>query len=157
MRYIQRFLRSRKTATFQKSQCRGNPRQRLAAEFRVIPTCTRLVYTLGHAREMRLPVLHRIIDILNLFRRGSRKFCQRGSNSATLTIYFFRGERIQILLKAGQHRPASKTPFNTCSSLALRITGSPDPLSPLWIRAAHDVEHPTYIGEGVSAGGRGSR
>ena len=102
---------------------------------------------------MRLPVLHRIIDILNLFRRGPRKFCQRGYNSATLTVYFFRGERIQIPLKAGQHRPASKTPFN--SSLALRITGSPDPLSPLWIRAAHDVEHPTYIGEGVSAGGGG--
>ena len=97
--------------------------------------------------------LHPIIDILNLFRRGPRKFCQRGSNSAPLTIYFFRGERIQIPLKAGQHRPASKTPFN--SSLALRITGSPDPLSPLWIRASHDVEHPTYIGEGVSAGGGG--
>ena len=34
---------------------------------------------------------------------------------ATLTFFFlfsfFRGERIQILLKAGHHRPASKAPY----------------------------------------------
>ena len=52
--------------------------------------------------------LHRIIDILILFMRGSRKFCQRGSNSAALTIIL---ERIQIPLKADQCRPASETPF----------------------------------------------
>ena len=50
--------------------------------------------------------LHRIIDILILFMRGSRKFCQRGSNSATLTIILDR-----VPLKADQCRPASETPF----------------------------------------------
>ena len=40
--------------------------------------------------------------------RGSRKFRQRGSNSANV---FLEGERIQIPLKAGQYRPASETPF----------------------------------------------
>ena len=83
-------------------------------------------------------MLHRFIDILILFMLG--KFCQRGSNSATLTI-FFRGERIQIPLKAGQHRPASETPFN--SLIALRISGVPGPLSPSG--SAHAFEHPTYI------------
>ena len=46
--------------------------------------------------------------------RRSRKFGQRGSNSATLATFFyffFRGERIQIALKAGHHRPARETPF----------------------------------------------
>ena len=75
------------------------------------------------------------IDILILFRRGSRKFCQMGSNSATLTVYFFRGERIQIPLKAGQHRHASETQFN--SSLPLRISrGSGPPVLPLDPRSA---------------------
>ena len=79
--------------------------------------------------------------ILILFMRG--KFCQRGSNSATLTI-FFRGERIQIPLKAGQHRPASETPFNSLIALRIvRISGVPDPLSPSG--SAHAFEHPTYI------------
>ena len=88
---------------------------------------TRLVYTLGHAREMRLSVLHRIIDILIIFRRGSRKFLSVGVQLCNTDNIFFRGERIQTPLKAGQHRPASETPFN--SSLALRISGGPDPLS----------------------------
>ena len=91
---------------------------RTFSAYEYIHFSTRLVYTLGHAREMRLSVLHQIIDILILFRRGSRKFCQRVSNSATLTIYFFRGERIQIPLKAGQHRPASETPFNSSLDVA---------------------------------------
>ena len=49
--------------------------------------------------------------------RGSRKFCQRGSNSATLTFFFFvfllvmRGGLIQIPHKVGHHRSASETPF----------------------------------------------
>ena len=30
-------------------------------------------------------------------------------------FFFFKGERIQISLKAGQHRPASETPFNGVS------------------------------------------
>ena len=69
--------------------------------------------------------------------RGSRKFCQRGSNSDNgysiylfLFIYLFyffffffdddfffliRGERIQIALNAGHHRPASETPLNDVS------------------------------------------
>ena len=38
--------------------------------------------------------------------RGSRKFCQRGSNSAN--VFFFEGERIQVSLKAGQHRPVKR-------------------------------------------------
>ena len=44
--------------------------------------------------------------------RGSRKFCQRGSNWHFL--YFFksiRGERILLPQKAGHHQPASGTPF----------------------------------------------
>ena len=50
--------------------------------------------------------------------RGSRKFCQRGSNSATLTKIFFcikRGEMIQIQQKAGHHRHASERHFNGVS------------------------------------------
>ena len=48
--------------------------------------------------------------------RGSRKFCQRGSNSEKCFCYCFfqlirRGERIQITLKAGHHRPNRETPF----------------------------------------------
>ena len=46
--------------------------------------------------------------------RGSRNFCQRGFNSATLTTFFFfsffRGERIYISLKAVHHGPASEAP-----------------------------------------------
>ena len=39
--------------------------------------------------------------------RGSRKFCQRGSDSARVFfLCLFRGERIQISLKASHHRPA---------------------------------------------------
>ena len=38
--------------------------------------------------------------------RGSRKFCQRGSN-----IVFYKEKRIQIALKAGHHRPVSEMPF----------------------------------------------
>ena len=70
-------------------------------------------------------------------------------------FFFFKGERIQISLKAGHHRPASETPFNGVS-LACRwwpnveywlgcsenfrgfdlvSLRGPDPLSPLWIRA----------------------
>ena len=46
--------------------------------------------------------------------RGSRKFCQRGSNFNFLFIFLFflmRGGRIQIRLLAGHQRPASETPF----------------------------------------------
>ena len=39
--------------------------------------------------------------------RESRKFCQRGSNSDNFIL--MRGNRIQIALKAGHHRPASET------------------------------------------------
>ena len=39
----------------------------------------------------------------------SRKFSQRGSNSEN--DFFMRGERIQIALIVGHHRPTSKTPF----------------------------------------------
>ena len=41
--------------------------------------------------------------------RESRKFCQMGSNSDT--VFLLRGERIQIALKEGHHRPASETLF----------------------------------------------
>ena len=59
---------------------------------------------------------------------------------------------LQMPLKAGQHRPSSETPFN--SSLALIISGGPDPMSPLLIRAALDFEQPTYIEGGVGGGSR---
>ena len=70
-------------------------------------------------------------------------------------FFLFYGERIQISLKAGHHRPASETPFNGVS-LACRwwpnvecwlgcsenfrgfhlvLLRGPDPLPPLWIRA----------------------
>ena len=55
--------------------------------------------------------LHRIIDILILFMRGSRKFCQRGVQLCNTDNNFRPGERIQIPLKADQCRPASETPF----------------------------------------------
>ena len=42
----------------------------------------------------------------------------------TDNMYIFRGERIQIPLKAGQHPPANETPFN--SVIAMRISGDPD-------------------------------
>ena len=45
---------------------------------------------------------------------GSRKFCQRESNSDNVFVLFcvlMRGERIQKVLKARHHRPASETPF----------------------------------------------
>ena len=40
---------------------------------------------------------------------GSRKFCQKGSNSGNVVVD--EGERIQIPQKAGPYRTASKTPF----------------------------------------------
>ena len=36
-------------------------------------------------------------------------------NSDNVFFFFFKGERIQISLKAGHHRPASETPFNGVS------------------------------------------
>ena len=70
-------------------------------------------------------------------------------------FFFFKGERIQISLKAGHHRPASETPFNGVSlacrwwpnvecwlgcsenfrGFCLVLLRGPNPLSPLWIRA----------------------
>ena len=79
-------------------------------------------------------------------------------------FFLFKGERIQISLKAGHHRPASETPLNGVSlacrwqpnvecwlgsfensrgsgpvllrnSIFLQGGGGPDPLSPSWIRA----------------------
>ena len=49
--------------------------------------------------------------------RGSREFCKRGSNSGNIFFFFFfnstknSAHQCQIALKAGHHRPASKTPF----------------------------------------------
>ena len=53
--------------------------------------------------------------------RGSRKFCQMGSNSDNGFFYFLfsflfffsynEGERIQIPIKMGHHRHASEMPF----------------------------------------------
>ena len=39
----------------------------------------------------------------------------RGGPTATLATFlcFFRGERMQILLKADHHRPTGETPFKT--------------------------------------------
>ena len=49
--------------------------------------------------------------------RGSRKFCQKGSDSdnvffSSFFSFFMRGERIQIALKAGHYQPASEPPWN---------------------------------------------
>ena len=47
-------------------------------------------------------------ELLSLSMRGSRKFCQRGSNFD----YFFslmRGGRMNLPLLAGRHRPARET------------------------------------------------
>ena len=88
---------------------------------------------------------------IDSFHSRIQKVLSEGSNSATLTI-FFRGERIQIPLKAGQHWPASETPFNSLIALRIvRISGGPDPLSPSG--SAHAFEHPTYIGGGVGGWG----
>ena len=44
--------------------------------------------------------------------RGPRRFCQSESNfDNVFFLGLMRGERIQIPLKAGYHRPASETPF----------------------------------------------
>ena len=46
--------------------------------------------------------------------RGSRKFCQRGSNFNFLFLFSFflmRGGRIQMPLLTGHQRPASEMPF----------------------------------------------
>ena len=45
--------------------------------------------------------------------RGSRKFCQRGTNSDKFffSFLFLRGERLQKPPKAGNYRPASETPL----------------------------------------------
>ena len=45
-------------------------------------------------------------------KRGSRKFCQRGSNFDNIFLFsLMSGGRIQMPLLAGHQRPASETPF----------------------------------------------
>ena len=71
-------------------------------------------------------------------------------NSDNVFFFFFKGERIQIWLKAGHHRPASETPLKCrwspniecwlgCSEnfreFDLVLLRGPYPLSPLWIHA----------------------
>ena len=65
----------------------------------------------------------------------------------------FRGERIQIPLKAGQHRPASETPFNRLIALRILIISrwSWPPVPPP-SGSAHVFEHTTYFGGGVGGG-----
>ena len=48
----------------------------------------------------------------------------RGGQLCNTDNIFFRGERIQMPLKAGKHRTASETPF--ISLIDLRISGDPD-------------------------------
>ena len=43
--------------------------------------------------------------------RESRKFFQRGSNFDYVFLLLMMGEMIQIPIKAGHHRPSSRTPF----------------------------------------------
>ena len=99
--------------------------------------------------------LHRIIDILILFMHGSRRFCQRGSNSATLTIILDLESGSKYHLKRTNVGPPAKRHLNGVSLacilwstlnagfIALRIfenfkktyifvifQGGPDPLSP---------------------------
>ena len=47
--------------------------------------------------------------------RGSRKFCQRGSNSDNVYFFLMREERIKIALKEGHHRPAGERHLNGVS------------------------------------------
>ena len=49
--------------------------------------------------------------------RGSRKFCQRGSNSDNLLIFFSdnEGERIQVPLIVGHQWPPAKRHLNGVS------------------------------------------
>ena len=75
-----------------------------------------LIYVLATPDEMSHQGLHCLPKYNHSMRRGSRKFCQRGSNPDNVFFFFFffflvRGKRIQIALKAGHHRPASETPF----------------------------------------------
>ena len=70
--------------------------------------------------------MHIVCTVRIYTMHGSKKFCQRGSNSGVFLFvccylivfsYLMRREKIQIPLKAGHHRPASET------SLELRVAG----------------------------------
>ena len=56
--------------------------------------------------------------------RGSRKFCQRGSNPDNVFILSMRGKRIEIAQQGGHHRPASETPFKWHFAGGLMMAGS---------------------------------
>ena len=47
-------------------------------------------------------------------------FVRRGATLTFFLFSFFRGERIQLSLKAGHHRPASEAPFINGVSLGCR-------------------------------------
>ena len=48
----------------------------------------------------------------SIYMRKPRKFCQRGSNLDNIFLVFFSLlGRIKMSIKAGHHRPTSKTPF----------------------------------------------
>ena len=55
------------------------------------------------SRDMSITMYDNVFDM-----RGSRKFCQKGSNSDNVFFFLMRGERIQIGIKEGNHRPPAK-------------------------------------------------
>ena len=79
-----------------------------------------LITRMGKSRQsiseiQYVKALKRVHKITDQPMRRSRKFCQRGSNSANVFLsfflFFFEGERIEIPLKAGQYWPTSETSF----------------------------------------------
>ena len=74
---------------------------------------------------MTLPaILVSYVNGVVVANRGYRKFCQKRSNYVNVFSGFFLcfivdgkgGERIQIPLTAGHHRPNSETPLKRCFS-----------------------------------------
>ena len=71
-------------------------------------------------KNMQIEIINNY-SILKTLMRGSRKFCQRGSNFGNVFLLFFvclffffslmKGGRIQIPLLASHQRPANETPF----------------------------------------------
>ena len=51
------------------------------------------------------------VKVNNRDMHGSRKFCQRGSNSDNVFFQLMRGEPIRIPLKAGHHWLSSEMPL----------------------------------------------
>ena len=76
-----------------------------------------MAYNMGKSLKLKknLSVVYQIFSMTNATLSclngmcGSRKICQGGSKF--FVVFFMWGERIQITLKVGHHRPTSKMPF----------------------------------------------